>query len=171
MADLLTHILIPYIILTIASWRFEQLTGRWIVIGMAGAAIPDLVKFQILVEDTVIESLLGLPFEYAPISSLGGVLLIAGAIAVYFEHHRKRVYSLLVFGGLTALVLDGLRVFADGHSGFWLYPFTWFRPPTPSLYVTSDIRVLIAALVVSAGIFSLDRWHRSNKMNPTDLID
>ena len=47
MADLLTHILVPYVILTVVSWQFDWLTKRWIIIGMAGAAIPDLVKINI----------------------------------------------------------------------------------------------------------------------------
>jgi hypothetical protein len=158
MADLLTHVLVPYVLLTVASWQFNWLTKRWIVIGMAGAAIPDLVKLRIVLDDVVIESLLGMPFSYSPISSLGGVLLIAGAIAILFERHRQRVLVLLFFGGLSSLVVDGLRVFADGRSGFWLYPFTWWRPPTPSLYVTSDIRVLIGTMIISAVVFSIDRW-------------
>lgn len=160
MADLLTHILVPYVLLTAASWRFDWLTERWIVIGMAGAAIPDLEKIRIVVDSDLIGSLLGMPFSFAPISSLGGVLLIAGAITVFFEQQRQRVYSFLVFGGLTALVVDGLRVFADGRSDFWLYPFTWWRPPTPSLYITSDVRVLGVALLMSSGVFLYDRMVR-----------
>jgi hypothetical protein len=158
MADLLTHILVPYVLLTPASWQFEWLTKRWIVIGMAGAAIPDLVKVGIVLDATVVESVLGVPFSYSPISSVGGVLCIAGAIAIFFENQRRRVFLLLLFGGFTSLVVDGLRVFADGRSGFWLYPFTWWRPPTPSLYVTSDYRVLVVAILISTVVFVLDRW-------------
>ncbi|ERG98917.1 MAG: hypothetical protein J07HQX50_00058 [Haloquadratum sp. J07HQX50] len=160
MAVLLTHILVPYVILTVAGWQFNWLTKRWIAIGMAGAAIPDLMKIQILLDDNVIESILGIPFSYAPISSLGGVLLIAGGITVFFETQRRRIFSFLLFGALSSLVVDGLRVFADGRSEFWLYPFSWWRPPTPSLYVTSDVRVLLTAILVSAVVFVLDRSNR-----------
>lgn len=165
MADLLTHILLPYVILTVASWQFEWLTKRWVIIGMAGAAIPDLVKINIVLDSSVIESLLGMPFSYAPISSLGGVLIIAAAITVFFQKQRRQVFVFLVFGGLTSLVVDGLRVFADGQSGFWLYPFTWVRPPTPSLYVTSDIRVPVAAVMVSTVVFIFDHW---KQRDPTE---
>jgi hypothetical protein len=158
MAVLLTHILVPYIILTVASWQFNWLTDRWIVIGMAGAAIPDLVKIGILLDSDIIEALLGIPFSYAPISSLGGVLLIAGAITIFFERQRRQIFSFLLFGAFSSLVVDGLWVFADGRSGFWLYPFSWWRPPTPSLYITSDVRVLVISLLISVVVFSLDRW-------------
>lgn len=161
MAVLLMHVLVPYVILTVAGWQFNWLTKRWIAIGMAGAAIPDLMKIQILLDDNLIESILGIPFSYAPISSLGGVLLIAGGITVFFETQRRRIFSFLLFGALSSLVVDGLRVFADGRSGFWLYPFSWWRPPTPSLYVTSDVRVLLTAILVSAVVFALDRSNQA----------
>jgi hypothetical protein len=161
MAVLLMHVLVPYVILTVAGWQFNWLTKRWIAIGMAGAAIPDLMKIQILLDDNLIESILGIPFSYAPISSLGGVLLIAGGITVFFETQRRRIFSFLLFGALSSLVVDGLRVFANGRSGFWLYPFSWWRPPTPSLYVTSDVRVLLTAILVSAVVFALDRSNRA----------
>lgn len=169
MADLLTQILVLYVLLTVASWHFDWLTKRWVVIGMAGSAIPDLVKIGIFVENEMIESVIGLPFSYAPISSLGGVLVIALAITVFFERERVQVYAFLVFGGVVALITDGLRVYADGHSGHYLYPFTWWRPPTPSLYVTSDVRILVIALVGSVIVFSIDQWNRSQRNDNGEL--
>jgi hypothetical protein len=124
---------------------------------MGGAAIPDLVKVERLVDEGVIQSVLGVPFEYDPVSSLAGVLVIAGAITLFFGHARRRVYALLVTGGLSSLVLDGLRVYVDGSSSFWLYPL-WWRPPTPSLYVTADARVAVVAVAVSIGVFVVDRY-------------
>ena len=124
---------------------------------MAGVAIPGLIKIEILIDAGVVETLLGVPFKYAPISSLGGVLLIAGAITIFFERQRRQIFSFLLFGAFSSLVVDGLWVFADGRSGFWLYPFSWWRPPTPSLYITSDVRVLVVSLLISVVVFALDR--------------
>jgi len=120
MADLLTHVLVPFVLLTPASWRFDRLSKRWIVLVMAGAAIPDLVKIDNVLDEGLIQTALGVPFSYDPISTLGGVLIIAGAITLCFGTERRRVYAVLVFGGLTSLVLDGLRVFVDGQANFWL---------------------------------------------------
>lgn len=125
---------------------------------MAGVAIPGLIKIEILIDAGVVETLLGVPFKYAPISSLGGVLLIAGAITIFFERQRRQIFSFLLFGAFSSLVVDGLWVFADGRSGFWLYPFSWWRPPTPSLYITSDVRVLVISLLITVVVFALDRW-------------
>lgn len=159
MADLLTHVLVAYVLLTVASWRVDAISPPWIAVGMAGAAIPDLVKVRIVLEESVVESALGAEFSWTPLSTLGGVVFVAAAITLAFDRrYWRRVYGSLVAGGLLSLVVDGLRVYADGRTGPWLYPATWWRPPTPSLYVTSDPRVLVVALVVAASVFAVDRW-------------
>ena len=158
MADLLTHVLAVYVLLTVASWWVDVLTPRWIAIGMAGSAIPDLVKVGIVLDDDLVEGVLGLPFNWAPISTLGGVLLVAAAITLAFDRrYWRRVYAFLVAGGFVSLLLDGMRVYADGQSGAWLYPFTWWYPPTPSLYVTSDPRILVGAIAVAGIVFAIDQ--------------
>ncbi|AJF26095.1 hypothetical protein JZX76_15450 [Haloarcula hispanica] len=158
MADLLTHLLVPYILLTVASWRIDWLDQRWVIVGMGGAAIPDLIKLEIVLEEKTVESILGLPFSYDPLSTLGGVLLLAGVITVAFERrHWRRVFGLVTFGGLTSLLLDGMRVYADGRASAWLYPFTNWRPPTPSLYVSSDPTVLVVALLAAGTVAVIDR--------------
>ena len=158
MADLLTHLLVPYILLTVASWAVGWLDRRWVVVGMGGAAIPDLVKIGIVLDERVVEAFLGVPFTYMPVSTLGGVLLLAGVITVAFERRRwRRVFGLVTFGGLTSLLLDGMRVYADGRASAWLYPFTNWRPPTPSLYVSSDPTVLVVALLAAGTVAVIDR--------------
>jgi hypothetical protein len=159
MADLLTHVLVSYVLLTVASWQTDRITERWVVIGMCGAAIPDLTRVSLFVPSDSISTVLGVPFSYTPISTLGGVVVVAGAITLAFERERRRVFSYLLVGGVSALVGDGLRAFADGQSTFWLYPVSWWRPPTPSLYVSSDVRVLVVMLVVSGVVFAID-WRR-----------
>lgn len=156
MADLLTHVLAAYVLSTVVRWRvgFHR---RWVPVAMGGAVIPDLVKLGLLLDASVVQELLGLPFSYAPISSVGGVVVIAVAITIVFDReHWRRVYGSLLLGGVTSLVLDGLRVYVDGAGGFWLYPL-WIRPPTPSLYVTSDPRVLVGAVLASGVVALVDR--------------
>ena len=157
MADLLAHVLIAYALLTVLGWRFDWLTRRWVAVGTAGVAIPDLVKLDLLVDADRLSAALGVPFEFDPIGTLGGVLLIAAAIALLFGTRRRRAFAVLVAGGGSALVLDGLRLYADGNASYWLYPL-WWRPPTPGWYVSSDPRVLVVGLAVAGGVFALDRW-------------
>jgi hypothetical protein len=158
MADLMSHVLFTYVLLTVASWQIDTVTRPWIVLGMAGAAIPDLVKISIVLDASTIGGVLGMPFSYGPISTLGGVLVVAAAITLCFGSKRKRVYWFLFLGGVSSLFLDALRVYADGHSTFFLYPFVWWRPPTPNLYVTADPRVLLGFLLLGTLVFLTDRY-------------
>lgn len=156
MADLLTHVLVAYVLSTVVRWRVG-FSRRWVPVTMGGAVIPDLVKLRLLLDESVVQNVLGLPFAYAPISSVAGVAVIAVAITVAFDRaHWRPVYGALTSGGVTSLVVDGLRVFADGASGFWLYP-VWLRPPTPSLYVSADSRLLVAAVAVATVVTVVDR--------------
>lgn len=160
MADLLSTVLMTYAAFTVASWWVEGLDQRWVVVAMGGAAIPDLVKIGILVDARTIENALGIPFDYSPVASLAGVVVVAAIIALFFgERWRRTAYAVLITGGGFSLVIDGLRVYADGFANFYLYPL-WIRPPTPSLFVSSDPVVLVVALLVSGVAVAIDRWKR-----------
>ncbi len=156
MADLLSHVLVAYAAFTVASWQADWLTDEWIAVGTGGAAIPDLIKVEIVVGSGTIETVLGVPFDVSAVGTLGGVLLVAGAIALLFGERRYRAYCLLVAGGCSALVLDGMRKYADGRAGDWLYPVPW-NPPSPNLYVSSDSTVLGVVLFVALVVVTLNR--------------
>ncbi|WP_324664198.1 hypothetical protein [Haloarcula sediminis] len=158
MADLLSHLLVAFSLFTVASWRVKWLDRRWVVVGTGGAAIPDLVKVGLVLPEVTVESALGVPFSYTPLSTLGGVLLVAGLITLAFGRDRwRRVYGLVVTGGVLSLLGDGMRAYADGRASAYLYPLTNWRPPTPSLYVSSDPLVLVAALAFAAVVVAVDR--------------
>ncbi|CCQ33094.1 membrane-bound metal-dependent hydrolase protein [Halorhabdus tiamatea SARL4B] len=160
MAELLSTVLVTYAAFTIAGWWLDGLDRRWVVVAMGGAAIPDLVKIEILVDADVIENAIGLPFDYSPVASVAGVVVVAGIIALLFgEQWRRTAYAVLLASGGFSLVIDGLRVYADGFANFYLYPL-WVRPPTPGLFVSSDPAVLVVAILVSTVTFGIDRWKR-----------
>ena len=159
MADLLTHVLVAYVVVTVVRWRVG-FPRHWVPIAMGGAAIPDLMKVGLVINDSIFQEFLGVPFSYAPISSLGGVVVVAAGITILFDREVWReVYGLLIFGGLTSLVVDGARVFADGTGGFWLYP-VWVQPPTPELYVSADPRVLAVVLSTAVVVTGVDYYRR-----------
>lgn len=161
MADLLTHVLVAYVVLTTLGWTVNGITQRWVVVGMGGAALPDLGKVSRLLDDRTVGEVLGVPFSYGPVSTVGGVCLVAGLVALAFRaQHRRRAYAFLLAGGALSLVGDGLRAFPDGSSTTWLYPVTWWRPPTPGLYVSSDPRVLAVVGLLAAVVFVVDRHRR-----------
>lgn len=160
MADALSHVLAAYVLLTIAGWHVEWLTRRWVAVGMCGAAIPDLVKVEFVVDEGVVQEVVGVPFQWFPLHTLWGVLLIAGAVALLFGQRRRRAYAVLVAGGGSHLVLDGMRLYADGRASFLLYPL-WWRPPTPNLYVSADWRVTVACVVCASLVYVVDGNRRA----------
>ncbi len=158
MADLLSHVLVAYVLLTVASWRVEAVSRRWVAVGMGGAAIPDLSKVGLLVPARVVEGTLGVPFSYGPVSALGGAMVVGGVVALLFGRtHRRRAFAVLVAGSVTSLFVDSLRLTVDGRATRLFYPLTWWRPPSPGLYLTSDPRVLGVAVALATAVFLLDR--------------
>jgi hypothetical protein len=157
MADLFSHVLVAYVIFTVASWRVDWLTKRWVGIGMIGALLPDLSRIGLFVTDATIESILEVPFGIGAIHTLGGLILFAAIGSLVVADRRRRAFGLLVAGGLSHLLADGLKVWADGAASAWLYPFSWYRHPTPGLYISSDPRVLAVVGSVALAVALVDR--------------
>lgn len=157
MADLLTHVPVAYALGTVASWRLEWLSKRWIAVAMVGAVLPDLNRIGLFVADPTVEGVLGAPFAIDALQTLGGILVLAGIGTLAFDRRWMRAYGLLLAGGLSHLLLDAVKHYADGHGGTWLFPVTWYRPPTPNLYVSSDPTVLLVATSVAFAVWAVDR--------------
>lgn len=157
MAELLTHVLVGYVLLTVAGWRIGWLTPRWVAVGTVGALLPDLNQLGRLLSGPEIQRVLGVPFDYGALHTLGGVVLLAGLGGLPFAE-RRRAFAALLVGGLSHLLLDTLKMHADGRAGPWLYPLTWWRHPAPDLYVSADPRVLVVALVCAVAVFGADRY-------------
>lgn len=155
MADLFSHALLAYSLLTASKWLYG-FDERWTAVGVAGVVLPDLVKIGMVLPGGRVEEVLGVPFDFGALGTLGGVLFSAAAASLLFGE-RRRSYVFLLAGGLSALLLDGLRAWADGRASAWLYPFTWWRPPTPGLYVSSDPAVLVATGALAAAVLLVDR--------------
>lgn len=159
MAELLTHVLLAYALFTIASWRVGWLDGKWVAIGMVGATLPDLDRLWMVVRGDRVSAVLGIPFDWAAIHTLGGVVLLSGVVAMLFgSRHRRLAFGMLVMGGCTHLALDGLKAGADGHAGASLVPLSWWRPPAPGWYVSADAWVAIVAVAVALCVLILDEY-------------
>ncbi|MFC7213487.1 metal-dependent hydrolase [Saliphagus sp. GCM10025334] len=157
MADLLTHVLVAYACFTILRWRLEWLTSRWLAVGLVGSLLPDLNRIELVISNTTVEATTGVPFDFDAIHTLGGIAVLAAIGALCFRTCRQRAFGMLFVGALSHLTLDALKVYADAQSGVWLYPLTWFRHPSPNLYVSSDPVVLASALIVAVVVRWVDR--------------
>lgn len=59
----------------------QRMTAQRVVVGVGGAAIPDLVKVGIVLDSNTVEAALDVPFTYSPLSTLGGVLVVCGGLS------------------------------------------------------------------------------------------
>jgi len=159
-ADLLSTVFVIVALLTVVGWAVDWIGPPWVAIGMGGAMIPDLGRLSLVVDPLAVEAAVGMPFDLVALETLGGLIVVAALISVWFERAVwRRVYGLLVAGGLVHLGLDALRVFVDGHSTDWLFPvLPGVRPPSPNLFVSSDPRVLVVAGVGCTIVLAVDRW-------------
>lgn len=139
MTDLLTHILVAYVVGTLVSVRYASLTPQHVTLVMLGALVPDLTKIKLLVPSELVQSLLGVPFDWVALHTIGGVaVVIALGTVLAGRTRRTLVCSLLVLGAVSHLLLDGLLLTSSGYSGMLLWPLTSARLPSPGLYLSSD---------------------------------
>lgn len=159
MADILSHVLLAFGLFTVVGWAVSWLDRRWVVVGMVGSIIPDLNRVDMLLGDHIIEQSLGISFSWDAIHTLGGVLVLSAVGAMLFRNRAQqiRAFGLLTAGGCSHLLVDAVKAWADGSNGASLYPFSWWRNPTPGLYVSSDMFVLVIGLVVASGALLVDR--------------
>ena len=139
MPDVLTHVLVGYVVGTLLAVRVEDLGPEAVSVTMAGALAPDFVKIKLLVPDAVVEATLGVPFSWAPLHALSGVALVALVTGlVVGREHRRATTALVAIGAGTHLLLDGLLVKPTGYGAELFVPFTVYRFPAGMIYVSSD---------------------------------
>ncbi|ELZ26371.1 membrane-bound metal-dependent hydrolase [Natrinema limicola JCM 13563] len=125
---------------------------------MIGSILPDLNRVTLIVSNGTLETLLGIPFDLDALSTLGGAIILAGIGSMVVANQHRRMFAALFAGALSHLFIDGVKAYADGAAGMWLYPVSWARHPTPSLYVSSDPAVLTAAVLITVTVVTIDRY-------------
>ena len=160
MPDLLSHAFIAYSIGLVLSWRYDWLDARYVTIVMAGAFIPDIAKIVLVLPSEYVAALLGVPFDWLGIHTLGGAVC-CGLVGVVLVDpaERRRVGTLLSIGAGSHLFADALLLNAAGYSYPLLYPLTSYAPPTPGVYLSSDIwpSLLTGAVALGLWVFSRRR--------------
>lgn len=159
MADLLTHVLVVFAGLTILSWRFDVISDRYIPVAMVGAILPDLNRvMKYFIEASDVSELLGMPFSWIPIHRLGGtiVLVLFGAL-LFRSGERRRTFVFLLVGALSHYPLDAGVRRADGLTPPYFYPLTWWQAPSPNLYLSSDLSLVIPSILFTGMILYIDK--------------
>lgn len=156
MTDLFAHVCLAYVVGGLISLRVDWLDAHYVTVVLVGAVIPELVKIELLVEARVISNLLIVPFSWEPLQTLGGVvvsLCVGGLIVCRCE--QRRVLPLLALGAATHIFLDYLLLSVSGRSFAVFWPFTRYHPPTPGLYLSTDILPTIVASLLAMMVWIL----------------
>jgi hypothetical protein len=163
MPDLLTHAIVGYIIGTTLAFKYEWITPPWVTIAMMGTFIPDLTKIKLVVESYQIEQLLGIPFDWFGLHTVGGSIIsvLIGTVLVPSEY-RKRVFALLVVGASSHLLLDSLLITTSGYMSPMLWPITDYGFGMPGFYLSSDRWPAVVAGSIAALL-----WWVKYKQRPT----
>lgn len=140
MPDLLSHTFIAYTLCTLLALWYAWLTPQYVTVGMAGAFIPDIAKIDLVIDHALIGTLIGVPFDWFGIHTLGGAVVTAlVGITLAASDQRRRVAVVLALGAGSHLVADALLLKASGHSYPLLWPLSGYHPPTPGLYLSTDL--------------------------------
>jgi hypothetical protein len=154
MPDLLSHALIAYVLCTLLALRYPWLTPRYVTVGMAGAFIPDLAKAELAISHAVVGNLLGSPFDWSGLHTLGGaVVAVSVGVTLVASEYRRRVAALLAVGAASHLTADAMLLKASGHSYPVLWPLTGYHPLTPGIYHSADVWPSIVT-----GVLALGTW-------------
>jgi len=162
MPDLLSHALIAYSLATIASWRYDWITRSYVTAAMAGAFIPDMAKAALVVPSARVEQFIGLPFDWFGLHTLGAAVcsVLIGVVLVS-QHERRRAGLLLSLGASSHLLADALLRKPTGLSYPLLWPLSRVYPPTPGLYLSTDICPAVVLSIVTVAVWSVDKRRAS----------
>lgn len=152
MADLLTHVLTAYVLAALLSLRDDRITPAMTTAAMVGGVVPDLNRIGLVVPASAVESVLGVPFGWDALLTVGGVAVMVGLLTLLVApRFRRPTAALLALGAASHFLLDSLLLFPSGYTHPYLWPVTAAGLPGPDLYLSSA-RWPAAVAVASAGL-------------------
>lgn len=161
MPDLLTHVLVAYVVLTPATWWLPWLDERFVSVAMIGATVPDAAKLALVVDPSTVEAVLGLPFDWEAVHTLGPAATLAAIGTLCFGRgNRLRAFGCLLAGVCSHLLLDLTVVRAGGMAPPYLFPVTWWEPPAANVLSSSDPWPWMVTATVVIGVWTVDRRRR-----------
>jgi len=152
MADLLTHVLTAYVLAALLSLRDDRITPAMTTAAMVGGVVPDLNRIGLVVPASAVESVLGVPFGWDALLTVGGVAVMVGLLTLLVPPRvRRPTTAMLALGALSHFLLDYLLLFPSGYTHPYLWPVTAAGLPGPNLYLSSARWPAVVA-VASAGL-------------------
>lgn len=165
MPDVLTHVLIGYVLGMALAVRYKWVRAPHVTLVMLGALSPDFVKVALVVPGVTVESILGLPFSWLPLHTLGGnLVVIAVAALLVSPEYRKRAFLLMALGAASHHALDLLLLNASGYAYPVLWPLTEYHPPAGMLYSSYDRWPVVVAAAIAVVV-----WQGYERTRPGEV--
>ena len=163
MADLLTHVLMAYIVAKLLSLRYEWITSPYLTAAMLGGVLPDLNRIDLLLSADTIEAVTGLPFSWGGLHRGGPVFVLALIIAYLVQRpYRKRVFTLIALGVGLHLVSDLFLGSGLAPSYALMWPLSGWEPVVPGFFNSRDIRIAPMFMVLSAATWVFVEWRKAS---------
>lgn len=160
-ADVLTHVIVGYVIGMVLSFRYERMRPAHVTLVMLGALSPDFAKADLFVSDWVVQSLLGVPFSWSPLHTLGGTVVVVLLVSLLVApEYRWHALALVAIGAASHHVLDLTLMSPTGRAYAVFWPFTDYRPPAGGFYLSSDRWPALLAGTIAALVWGIDRYRR-----------
>ena len=159
MAELLTHALFAYVLVTLLSVRYPWLTPQYVTVAMMGSLIPDMNRIALAVSADTVEGLLGVPFSWGAFHTPAGSLVAAGVGAMLVpDRYRRRVVALLALGVLSHHALDLLLASPSGYAYEIFWPLSSVVPPSGGYYLSTDRWPAVLSAVVATVVWYVVRY-------------
>jgi len=170
MAEWLSHVLLAYALFTVVGWYVEWLDRKWVAVGVVGSILPDLSRLQLVASNEFMTAILGVPFNWSGLHTLGGAVVLSAIGAVLFATRQQqyRAFLLLFAGALWHLIVDLPQMYADGLmvTNQYLFPLPPWRFSTPGWYVSADRWVVVVSFAIALGVFVVDYYRRQQVADP-----
>lgn len=158
MTDVLTHVIVGYILGTILSLRVDWIRAPLVTVVMVGAILPDLTKVSLVLPPEDVAAALGLTFDWFALHTPFGVVITAGIVTLFVhEGSRQRVFALLLVGAASHFVLDSLLMSPSRFSYVLFWPFHTVLVPLPMYILSSDRWPAVVAAVVALVLWYVKR--------------
>ena len=158
MPELLTHVFVAYAIATALSLRYSWITPPYVTMAMVGAMVPDLNRIGLLVPESAVQALFGIPFSWGATHTGGGSLVIVAIGALLVPARiRWRVFGMLLLGMASHHALDLLLWFPSGYAYPALWPLTAQALPAGNIFLSTDRWPAVLAGAVAALVWYLVR--------------
>ena len=154
MPDWVTHVLVAYALATGLSVRYAWIGPQHVTLCLLGALVPDLAKIELVVPSSAVSAVLGVPWDWAALHTLGGTLIVVALIGLALAPDRRREgVGFLALGAASHHALD-LALTQSGEVTYrFLWPVSTAQLPASGYFRSGDLELVVVAALFAAAVW------------------